>query len=258
VFCLAAAAAGAAALAPGGCPAAWAVTARAPVPPDTVGYYVEPLPYRIAPGDELFIDYGLILDKQPITATATVRPDGVVTLPRVGDLRMAGLTTGDADTMLARMYADVYVNPRITVAVRQVAGNLVHVLGQVKNPGSYPMTPNATALQAIAQAGGFMDNAARGDVVVIRRSGPDEIWVRKLNLRKVYSGRVAAADMMLRRYDIVFVNRSAVGNVTAFVSQILAPVISVGDAYYRGWETLNMGRLFPRIVANPASAAPSQ
>ncbi len=227
--------------------------AKDPAPSDTLGYYVEPFAYRIAPGDQLHVDYGLTLDNKPIEADVVVRPDGVTTLPRIGDVRVVGLTTTDVDSLLAQMYAGIYVNPRITVAIRTVAGNLVHVLGEVKNPGSYQIQPNATALQAIAQAGGFMDDAARGSVLVLRRSAPDVISVRKLNMKSVLSGR-ASADVMLRRYDIVYVNRSAIGDVSHFVTQIVAPVMAAGDAYFRGWEVLHMDRIFPpgvRVVTSP-------
>jgi polysaccharide export outer membrane protein len=216
--------------------------------PDTLGYYVEPFPYRIAPGDGLFVDFGIALDLKPVEANLIVRPDGVATLPRIGDVRVVGLTTSEVDTLLARLYSSIYVNPKITVAIREVAGNMVHVLGEVRAPGSYPMTPNTTALQAIARAGGFDEDAARGDVLVLRRAGPTQVSVKKLNLKALLSGHVAGADIMLRRFDIVYVNRSAIGDVTRFVNHVVTPLLNVQDAYIRGWEAVHIEQVFPGTV----------
>lgn len=217
----------------------------APVAGDTLAYSLEPFPYHIAPGDVLFVDYGLVLDQRAITAEVIVRPDGYATLPRVGDVKVAGLSTSEADSTLAELYADVYVNPNITVAVRQVAGNLVHVLGQVRSPGSYPIQPNATVLQAIAQAGGFQDDASRGDVLVLRRMGPSQATFKKINIKDLIKHRQGTSDVLLRRYDIVYVNRSTIGDVNVFANKLLSPLISAADVYLRGWSLFNIDRVFP-------------
>ena len=216
-----------------------------PTSADTASYFLAPYPYRIGPGDQLFVDYGVLLEGNLVTAKALVKPDGTVDLPYVGEVRVSGFSTSQVDSLLARLYAGVYVNARITTAVTDVAGNLVHVLGEVDRPGSYPMLPNGTALQAVAQAGGFRKEAARGDVLVIRRTGPSEVAVKRLNLKDLLSRKQATADVMLRRFDIVYVNRSAIGDVNAFLSQILQPVHDAGDAYSKVWTIVNIDRVFP-------------
>jgi protein involved in polysaccharide export with SLBB domain len=226
-------------------------------PADSLEYSLEPFPYRIAPGDQLLVDYGIILDGQPITADATVRPDGAVTLPRVGDVLVAGRSTTEVDSVLAQLYADVYINPDITVAVREVAGNQVHVLGQVRNPGSYEKTPNMSALQAIASAGGFQDDAAKGSVIVMRRTGPNSLITKKIDLHDAVQRGASAQDVYLRRYDIVYVNRNAIGDVNLFVDRFFRNMLPVVDMYIRGWQAFNMERVYPSterlIIETPAS-----
>jgi polysaccharide export outer membrane protein len=224
------------------------IPANSAAAPDSLRYALEPYPYRIAPGDQLQVDYGLMLDRQSIVSDALVRPDGAVTLPHIGDVIMAGLSTQEADSILAERYADVYVNPSITVSVKSVAGNLVHVLGEVRNPGSYSMQPNATVLQMIAQAGGFQDDAQQGEVVVLRRNGPNDLVYRRLNMKDVFSNGIATADIMVRRYDIVFVNRSSIGNFRAFVEQAILPLTWVADAYLTGWTVFNVDRIYPLFL----------
>lgn len=212
---------------------------------DTASYFLAPYPYRIGPGDQLFIDYGVLVEGEQVISRVLVKPDGMVDLPFVGEVRVSGFSTTEVDSLLARMYARIYVNARITTAVTEVAGNFVHVLGEVEKPGSYPVLPNATALQAVAQAGGFRKDAARGDVLVIRRTGATEVAVKKLNLKELLSKHKATADVMLRRFDIVYVNRSVIGDVNAFLNNFLAPFNTLGDTYSKAWTIVNIDRVFP-------------
>lgn len=216
-----------------------------PTVADTATYFLAPYPYRIGPGDQLYVDFGIIVEGRDVFTRALVKPDGMVDLPYVGEVRVSGFSTTEVDSLLARLYSKVYVNARITTAVTEVAGNLVHVLGEVEKPGSYPMLPNGTALQAVAQAGGFRKDAARGDVLVIRRTGPKEVAVKKLDLKKLLSKHEATADVMLRRFDIVYVNRSAIGDVNSFLTNFLAPFSALGDTYTRAWTIVNIDRVFP-------------
>lgn len=214
-------------------------------PEDSLAYQLEPFPYLIAPGDLLHVDYGIILDGEPIVADAVVRPDGAVSLPRIGDVLVAGKSTAEVDSVLALLYADVYVDPNIAVAVKLVAGNLVHVLGQVSRPGSYPVGPNMTALQAIASAGGFKDDAAKGSVVVLRRTGENSLVTRKLNMDRAVHDDAASQDVFLRRYDIVYVDRNAIGNLNLFVDRFFTKMIPIPSLYLQGWAAFNTDRVWP-------------
>src|SRR5215471_9636302 len=100
-----------------------------PTAADSVSYFLEPYPYRIGPGDQLFVDYGIFLEGREIVANVLVRPDGMINLPYVGEVRAGGQSTVDLDSTLARLYSKVYVNARITTSLTVIAGNLVYVLG---------------------------------------------------------------------------------------------------------------------------------
>lgn len=216
-----------------------------PTAADTASYFLAPYPYRIGPGDQLYVDYGVIVEGRDVFARALVKPDGMIDLPYVGEVRVSGYSTTQVDSLLAALYSKVYVNARITTAVTEIAGNMVHVLGEVEKPGSYPIVPNATALQAVAQAGGFRKDAARGDVLVIRRTGPTEVAVKKLNLKDLLSKKKATADVMLRRFDIVYVNRKAIADINNFLADVLAPFNTLGDTYTKAWTIVNIDRVFP-------------
>lgn len=217
-----------------------------PTAPESLAYYVDDLPYRVAPGDQLTVDFGAALEGRALRAEhLLVRPDGMITLNPIGDVRAAGRTTGELDSVLTEKYVDVFREPNITVTLEKLAGNFVHVLGSVREPGSFELMPNSTVLQAIARAGGPNNDASMGNVVLMRRTGPSSLVVRKVQLNRAISQGLAAQDPYLRRFDIVYVPRTTIGNVNQFVSQFFGSIRTVSEAYIFGWEAFHIDRVFP-------------
>lgn len=217
-----------------------------PSAPESLAYYVDELPYRVAPGDLLNVDFGAVLDGKPLRAdNVLVRPDGMITLNPIGDVRAAGRTTVELDSMLTLRYVDVFRAPVITVSVAKLAGNFVHVLGNVRSPGSYELTPNATVLQALARAGGPTNEASMGNVVLMRRTGPSSLVVRKVQLNRALGQGLAAQDPYVRRFDIVYVPKTTIANVNQFVGQFFGSIRTVSEAYIFGWEAFHIDRVYP-------------
>ncbi len=223
-----------------------------PSAPESLAYYVDELPYRIAPGDVLTVDFGAVLDGKPIRSEGVlVRPDGMITLNPIGDVRAAGRTPGELDSVLTDEYVDVFRQPNITVTVAKLAGNMVHVLGQVRAPGAYEVLPNATVLQAVARAGGPAINASMGSVLLMRRTGPSSMVVRKVSLDRAIHLAQAGQDPYVRRFDIIYVPRTTIGNINQFVDQFFGSISKVSQAYIFGWEAFNVDRVFPIYNNDP-------
>jgi polysaccharide export outer membrane protein len=222
---------------------------KEPAAAESLAYSVDELPYRVAPGDYLTVDFGVSLDGKPIRSeNLLVRPDGMITLNPVGDVRAAGLTTADLDSMLMVKYATVYREPHITINVTKLAGNFVHVLGEVRAPGSYEVMPNATVLQAIARAGGANDKAALNNVILMRRTGPNSLVARRVQANRAISQGLASYDPYVRRFDIVYVPKSAIASVDLWVEQHVTNLLSIPTGYIYGWQAFHMDRVFPKGV----------
>jgi polysaccharide export outer membrane protein len=218
---------------------------KEPAAPESLAYYVDDLPYRVAPGDILNIDYGVSLDGRPLQAYGVlVRPDGIITLNPVGDVRAAGLTTAELDSALMVKYSAVYREPHVTVGVAKLAGNMVYVLGEVRAPGSYEVLPNATVLQTIARAGGATNGAAMGNVILMRRTGPTSMLARKVQANHAVSQGLASQDPYIRRFDIIYVPRTAIASIDLFVEQHFEKIINVPQGYITGWEAFHLDRVF--------------
>jgi polysaccharide export outer membrane protein len=135
-------------------------------------YASEPDPrnteYVLGIGDQITIN---VWEKAELTTDATIRPDGTITMPLVGDLKAVGETpTSLKQTIQARLADFVKVeNAEITVAVRGFNSYRFTVAGEVQHPGIFTEGFFVTVAEAVALAGGFTRFAARNAMVLMRR-----------------------------------------------------------------------------------------
>ena len=181
--------------------------------------------YQLGFGDVIEVKF---FNNQRFNETITVRPDGRISMERMGEVFVAGLTPLQLDSLITREYSKFVQSPDITIILREFGGYQVYVLGQVNAPGGYPVQRNMTLLQAIAAAGGTMDGAKIQSTVVIRRNEKGEIDAFKVDLQKVVKrDREASAqeDIYVQQLDIVYVQKSFVKNMCKCMTRVDAGVI---------------------------------
>ena len=179
-----------------------AVLAAALAAPAAAGDRTPPPPpdraYLIANGDGLRV---AVWKEPDLTLDVTVRPDGMITMPLLGDVAAAGRAPSALAASLVAALAELIENPRVTVTVVQAAAARVYVLGQVSRPGDFPLSGRMTVLKALALAGGFRDFARPEDLVL----GREDRTVVPFNYKRVADGREAAHDVALAAGDTVVV-----------------------------------------------------
>lgn len=121
--------------------------------------------YLLGPGDQLEI----MVDRMPeLARSATVRTDGMVTLPRSGDIAVAGLTpTAAAAAVRQRLLARVR-DPQVSIAVANPREAKVFVAGEINRPGPVALRDAPTAAQALIVAGDVGKGAALSNVALMR------------------------------------------------------------------------------------------
>jgi protein involved in polysaccharide export with SLBB domain len=166
-----------------------------------------------------------------------IRPDGMISLQLIDEVRAAGMTSSELDKILTEKYSVIFEKPEITVIVKDFGGQKVYVGGEVANPRVVSMVGNVTSLQAILDAGGFRETAQPDSVIIISKGEDNTPVVRKVNLKKVISGDPLGSDAFLRPFDIVYVPKSFIANVNKFVEQYIEGIVpdflSGGFSYTR-------------------------
>lgn len=123
--------------------------------------------YSVGPGDVLEVR---VWHNEQLSRRVTVRPDGFITLPLVGDVSSGGRNVEQIASDIATRGATFYTDPLVvSVEVAELHSYRIYVVGEVLRPGEYSPTAQVTVLQAIALAGGFTRFAAPDDIVIIRK-----------------------------------------------------------------------------------------
>lgn len=169
--------------------------------------------------------------------TVTVRPDGRISLQKVGELQVTGFTPAQLDSVITKTYAEFVLEPDVTVIVRQFGGYQVYVLGEVNSPGGYPVQRSMTVLQALASAGGHKLSAKLASVMILRRGQEDEVEAIKVNLKKSVKARrieeVTANDIFVQPRDIIFVPKTFIASASDFMRQVYSGFLPPLDLYLR-------------------------
>lgn len=124
--------------------------------------------YALSVGDQLRVT---VFGEQDLSGQFRVDGQGTIPMGLIGTVEAKGKTARELEMHIASLYADGYlVNPRITVEV--LSFSPFFILGEVRNPGSFPYEAGMTVMSAIARAGGFTYRADEDDIEIVR--GTDE------------------------------------------------------------------------------------
>jgi polysaccharide export outer membrane protein len=119
-------------------------------------------------GDEVAIN---VWEQKDLNTDATIRPDGTITMPLVGDLKAAGETPSALKARIKEQLANFVKlqGNEITVAVKKWRSYRFTVEGEVMHPGVFTSDQYVTVAEAIAMAGGLTRFAKRDDLKLIRK-----------------------------------------------------------------------------------------
>jgi len=157
--------------------------------------------YRIGVQDVLQVS---VFGNEALSRTVPVRPDGMISLPLLNDVKAAGLTPMELREVLMKKLVEFVPAPEIAVIVTEVRSFVVSVIGQVMKPGRYDLKSAASVVEALALAGGFKEFAARSRIQVIRPEGNGSRRI-PFDYDKMFQANAAQENFTLRPGDIVMV-----------------------------------------------------
>lgn len=168
----------------------------------TTAAWAEPS-YKLNPGDALRID---IWNEESLTRDVVVRPDGYISFPLAGDVKVGGNTTVAAEQSLADALGKFLKDtPTVTVAVLQLGGNKIYVLGKVNRPGEYPINRPTDVMQALASAGGLNAFASENNIKILRRTDDQKQIAIPFEYGEIKSGDDLETNIILQSGDVVVV-----------------------------------------------------
>jgi len=155
--------------------------------------------YKIEPPDTLSIE---VKSYPEYSRQVTVRPDGKITVAPIGDVKVQGLTTGEAAAAIEQALLEELAQPSVTVSLLQANSKAVYVLGEVRRPGRQLYYGDMNLVDALGQAGWFTQYAL------------------------VYKG-AAEQNVVLEDGDVVYVPPTGFAKVGYAMDQLLFPFRAV-------------------------------
>ncbi|QQS49189.1 MAG: polysaccharide export protein [Acidobacteriota bacterium] len=174
---------------------------------------------RIGPEDVITVD---VFDLPNYSrSNITVPPNGRINYPLIGQVLVAGRTTGEVEKEITEKLLEYVIEPKVSVQLVQVHSLKFMVIGDVANPGIYEMTRRMTVTEALARAGYVTRFADRKNVAILRLQPGGETLPLKVNMKEIEKGKTQ--DVFLVPGDTIVVP----GNTFKAIDQFLG-IVSLG------------------------------
>lgn len=186
--------------------------------------------YTLGSSDVLEIS---VWNKADLTHEVTVRPDGWITYPLIGEVYVTGCNPAELAEIIKEKLSTYLRNPVVSVNVLQYRNKKILVIGEVKLPGLYQYEGNMTVFNAIGLAGGYKKHAELKNVLIVRNSSfkPKNPDFYLVNLHKVIHDGNASENLILDPGDIVYVPQNVIGNIGDFMDYYLSRIQPAADSY---------------------------
>lgn len=177
--------------------------------PDEAQFQVLPQDYKIAPMDTLTVK---VFKSEELSGEYAVDLAGHISMPLVGEVEAANLTTDELDRKLTELLGSKYFeHPDISVAIKESTAHVVTLDGAVTQAGRYPVGGQMSLIQAVALAHGTTQDANPRRVAVFRTIGGQR-QAAAFDLTAIRRGE--AADPQIYPGDIIVVDGSKVKEAT--------------------------------------------
>jgi polysaccharide biosynthesis/export protein len=165
--------------------------------PESSAAAVDPNKYLIGPEDLIFVR---VWREPDFTLPASVRPDGKITMPLIGDVQAANQTPAQLTKSITELLGKYLNNPDVNVSVTDVRSKKYYIDGEVLKPGSYLLVTPTTILEALSNAGGFRDFANTKKIRILRKGN-----ILHFNYKEVSSGKKLEQNILVESGDHIIV-----------------------------------------------------
>ena len=162
-----------------------------------IGVPVDAKTYRIGAEDILYIK---VWREPEVSGPASVRPDGRITMPLIGEQKASGLTPEQLGADITKALSKFIVRPDVTVSLQSVQSKKYYITGEVNRTGAFPLVVPTTVLEALSGAGGFRDFANPKKIIIIR--GAERLH---FNYKEVVKGKNPQQNIFLENGDHLIV-----------------------------------------------------
>lgn len=142
--------------------------------------------YRLGPGDKIKVT---VYGHEDLSGVFEIDSAGRVSLPLIQFVKAANLTNRELEkAIIQKLKPDYLINPKVSVEI--LSYRPFYIIGEVKNPGSYPYVSGMTVVNAVAIAGGFTYRAKTGGILIARSNDPTHKKIEVGQNTKIFPGDI--------------------------------------------------------------------
>jgi len=157
--------------------------------------------YVIGPRDTLSVIFWRDKD---MSADVSVRPDGMISLPLINEVKAEGLTPDQLRDQVTQRAARYVADPTVSIVVREINSRQVFIVGEVNRPGAYSLMMPTSVMQLISLAGGVREFAKMKDIVILRTQAGKQTAI-PFNYKDVMNGKKLTQNILLQPGDTVII-----------------------------------------------------
>lgn len=154
-----------------------------------------------------------------------IGPDGRISTPYTGVLKLAGMTLDEANAAISSKFAKYIKHPNVSVNVSEYGGRQIYVMGEVTKPGIYRLGADyMNVFAAVSSANGFLRKARPKHIQVVRVID-DTVYVREVDLENFIKKQDVKQNIALQDGDMIYVPRShrlILGEILPYISAAYA------------------------------------
>jgi polysaccharide export outer membrane protein len=214
--------------------------AESPVPEPPEAVAGEPQ-FTLGPGDNITIS---VWRNEDLHRTVSLDPSGKIRMPLAGEIDASGMTVSQLNEEITRRLAEYIKNPSVDVNVVTMKSRKIHVMGQVRNPGTFANDRPVPAWEAVLQAGGFTSDANERKLLLVKfKDGEASVSVLELDFEKMYENGMIKADYYLKDGDLLYVPEALISSIEKFMTRlnnIIAPIYNLERMIYLGPDVIDI------------------
>lgn len=187
--------------------------------------------YQLREGD--VVEFTLPQDPG-LNGTATVRSDGIVSLPLAGEVQISGLSLSQARALIIEKLTTTFQSPELGLSLKTTRDREIYIAGEVKTPGTIEYQDELTVLDALLRSGGpIKESADTGNIILVRTQADGERLAWRMDLSDLWTAATPPRAVNLLPGDIVLVPNTAVDRANIAIEKYITRMIPGGAIIQR-------------------------
>lgn len=185
-----------------------------------------PSPFILGSSDEITIN---VWRNDELKRIVKIDPSGNIYVPLAGEIKASGLTISQLRKVIALRLSKYLVDPQVDITLLTISSQKVHILGEVKSPGTFTLDQRMLAWEAISMAGGFTNDANKTSVLLARNNN-GVAKVTALDVHNMLKTGKIDKNIYLKSGDVIYVPPSFIANLERFMlrfNNIISPFVTL-------------------------------